>query len=188
MVVIVILQFYGWGNWDLAILSKISKTAQQINGRAGILTQDFKLVTMTIESLIFFFLIIVVLLFVIPWTVACQSSLVHRISQARMLEWVAISFSRRSSWPTHQNWVCYISGRFFTSEPVGKLITVNYNFRELFSLFASLQSNFGFFSTIFPWNLPNCCSNDLLIFFRKPRWQVHSLAIFDFPAPSTVPL
>ena len=28
-----------------------------------------------------------------PWTVACQALLVHGILQARMLEWVAISFS-----------------------------------------------------------------------------------------------
>lgn len=56
MVLIVILLFYGWGNWDLAILSKISKTTQQINGRAGILTQDFKFITMIIERFIFFFL------------------------------------------------------------------------------------------------------------------------------------
>ena len=160
MVVIVILLFYGWGNWDLAILSKLSKTTQQINGRAGILTQDFKLITMITESLIFFLNN--------SCPTLCDSmdcslpvSYVHRISQARILEWVAISFSRRSSWPTDQIWVSCISGRFFTSEPVGKLMIVNYYFRELFSLFTSLQFNFGFFSAIFPWNLPHCCSNDL---------------------------
>ena len=45
---------------------------------------------------------------------------VHGISQARMLEWVAISFSRGSSWP--RDWTCIscvfcvscIAGRFFT--------------------------------------------------------------------------
>ena len=31
-----------------------------------------------------------------PWTVACQSP-AHGISQARIFEWVAISFSRGSS-------------------------------------------------------------------------------------------
>ena len=40
-------------------------------------------------------------LFVTPWTIARGSS-VHGISQARILEWVAISFSRRSSWPRDQ--------------------------------------------------------------------------------------
>ena len=36
-------------------------------------------------------------LFAVPWTVACQSRLVHGISQARILEWVASSYSRRPS-------------------------------------------------------------------------------------------
>ena len=41
-------------------------------------------------------------------------SSVHRISQARILEWVAISFSRGSSWPKNWTWVSCIAGRFFT--------------------------------------------------------------------------
>ena len=39
---------------------------------------------------------------------------VHRILQARILEWVAISFSRGSSQPRNQTWVSCIAGRFFT--------------------------------------------------------------------------
>ena len=35
--------------------------------------------------------------FVTPWTVACQASLVRGILQARILEWVAMSSSRESS-------------------------------------------------------------------------------------------
>ena len=41
-------------------------------------------------------------------------SSVHGILQARILEWVAISYSRGSSWPRNQTWVSCISGRFFT--------------------------------------------------------------------------
>ena len=33
-----------------------------------------------------------------PWTAAHQTTSVHRIFQARMLEWVAISYSRGSFW------------------------------------------------------------------------------------------
>ena len=47
-------------------------------------------------------------------------SSVHGTSQARRLEWVAISFSKRSSWPRYQTQVSCISGRFFTTEPPGK--------------------------------------------------------------------
>ena len=34
-----------------------------------------------------------------PWTIACEASLSIGIHQTRILEWVAISFSRGSSLP-----------------------------------------------------------------------------------------
>ena len=40
-------------------------------------------------------------------------SSVHGISQTRILEWVAISFSRGSSQPRDWTWVSHIAGRFF---------------------------------------------------------------------------
>ena len=40
-------------------------------------------------------------------------SSVRGILQARILEWVAISFSRRSSWPRNQTQVSHIAGRCF---------------------------------------------------------------------------
>ena len=39
---------------------------------------------------------------------------VHGISQVRILEWLPISFSRRSSWPRDWTWVSCFAGRFFT--------------------------------------------------------------------------
>ena len=42
-------------------------------------------------------------------------SSVHGILQARILEWVAIPFSRRSSLPRDWTWVSPIAGRFFTT-------------------------------------------------------------------------
>ena len=39
---------------------------------------------------------------------------VRGILQARILEWVAIPFSRGSSWPRVRTWVSCITGRFFT--------------------------------------------------------------------------
>ena len=41
-------------------------------------------------------------------------SSIRGIFQARVLEWVAISFSRRSSQPRDQTWVSHLAGRFFT--------------------------------------------------------------------------
>ena len=59
-------------------------------------------------------------LFAIPMDCSPPGSSVHGISQARIVEWVAISFSRGSSQPRYQTWVSYIMGRFFTSEPPRK--------------------------------------------------------------------
>ena len=43
-------------------------------------------------------------LFTTPWTIASQAPLSMEIFQARILEWVAISFSRESSQPRDQSW------------------------------------------------------------------------------------
>ena len=50
-------------------------------------------------------------LFATPWTVAYSS--IHGILQARILEWVAISFSKGSSRPRDRTWVSSIAGRRF---------------------------------------------------------------------------
>ena len=42
-------------------------------------------------------------------------SSVHWIHQARILDYVAILFSRGSSWPRDREWVSCIAGRFFTT-------------------------------------------------------------------------
>ena len=46
-------------------------------------------------------------------------SIVHGVSQARTMEWVAISFSRGSFWPRDWTHISRID-RFFTTEPPGK--------------------------------------------------------------------
>ena len=58
-------------------------------------------------------------LFATLWTTACQTPL-HGMLQARILEWVAVPFSRESSQPRHQTCDSYVScialaGRFFTT-------------------------------------------------------------------------
>ena len=49
-----------------------------------------------------------------PMDYSPPGSSVCGIIQARVLEWVAISFSRRSSRPRDWTWVSCIAGRFFT--------------------------------------------------------------------------
>ena len=48
-------------------------------------------------------------------------SSVHGLLQARILKWVATSYSRGSSQPRDQMWILFFFGRlFFTTEPPGK--------------------------------------------------------------------
>ena len=49
-----------------------------------------------------------------PMDCSRQHSSIHGIFQARVLEWVAISFSRGSSQPRGRTWVSHIVGRHFT--------------------------------------------------------------------------
>ena len=49
-----------------------------------------------------------------PMDCSLPGASTHGIFQARILERVAISFSRGSSWPRDQTWVSCIADRFFT--------------------------------------------------------------------------
>ena len=57
-----------------------------------------------------------------PMDCSPPGSPVHEILQARILEWVAISFSRGFSLPRDRTWISCIAGRFFsiwvTGEPI----------------------------------------------------------------------
>ena len=56
-----------------------------------------------------------------PMDCSPPGSSIHGILQARVQEWVAISFSRGSSWPRDQTWVSCIAGGFFTIWAKGHL-------------------------------------------------------------------
>ena len=69
-----------------------------------------------------------------PTDYSLPGSSVHEILQARILEWVAISFSRRSSWPrdwTQVSSTVGIVGRHFTSWTTGEVVSTNYRLNEL---------------------------------------------------------
>ena len=64
-------------------------------------------------------------------------SSVYGIFQARiLLECIAISFSRGSSWPRYQTWVSCTMGKLFTAEPLG-------TWRALISLLCSKLSYYS---------------------------------------------
>ena len=57
-----------------------------------------------------------------PKDCSLPGSSVHEIFQARILEWLAISFSRGSSWPRDQTQVSCIAGGFFTTKPLKAIL------------------------------------------------------------------
>ena len=75
----------------------------------------------------------------------CSSpgSSIHGILQARILEWVAISFSRGSSWPRDRTQVSCIAGRFFTDWDKGSPLscTSSLYILEIKSLSIALFAN-----------------------------------------------
>ena len=52
-------------------------------------------------------------------------SSIHGISQARILQWVAVSFSMGFSWPSHQTHVSCLTEGFFTTKPPGKHLSLS---------------------------------------------------------------
>ena len=63
----------------------------------------------------------IIMLMKVKFTQSCPTlyehmdSIVHGILQARILEWIAFPFSRRSSQPRDRTHVSHITGGFFTS-------------------------------------------------------------------------
>ena len=49
-----------------------------------------------------------------PMDCSPPGSSVHGILQARILDWVAILFSKESSWPRNETQISRIADRFFT--------------------------------------------------------------------------
>ena len=114
------------------------------------------------------------------------------ISQVRILEWVAISFSRESSQPRDQTCVSCLADTFFTTEPPGKPM----------GTYACLYNKISKFSTtctllcvqekkIFEGRRIHCIliSKDLML--RTQYWRkeylnqnsIDSLLISDLPPP-----
>ena len=83
-------------------------------------------------------------------------SSVHRILQARILEWVAMPSSRRSSWPrdwTRVSCGSCIAGGFFTTEPPGKPCLNHWttpNWLPMFNLSFNLETSYQYLTS---WTL-----------------------------------
>ena len=74
-------------------------------------------------------------------------SSVHGILQARILEWIAILFSRGSSRPRDQILLSCIAGRFFTFEPQGSPVLLSYRkYKMVGRVRGSIRLTVSFFS------------------------------------------
>ena len=81
-----------------------------------------------------------------PMDYSPPGCLVHGILQSGTLEWVAIPFSRGSSWPRGWTWVSCITGRLFT-------IWATYSSNEIFSRIVEIQNVGKVVSTLLsPYN------------------------------------
>ena len=69
---------------------------------------------------------------------------VHRILQARILEWVAFPFCRRSSQPRDRTQVSHIAGRFFTSWATRETQQYWCSLSLLQGIFSTKELNHGF--------------------------------------------
>ena len=99
-----------------------------------------------------------------PMDCSPQCSAVHGILQATILEWVAIPFSRGSSWPRDLSRVSYIAGRFFIVRATGMWETI---------------SHFSTMSFIFPYSLK--------MHLMKVRSETLSCDLGLIPGHSTTP-
>ena len=85
-------------------------------------------------------------------------SSVHGIFQARILEWVAIPFSRASSQPRDQTWVSCIAGSFFTVWAMREASSYfPFVFRNFYYLFIWLYQVF-----VVAFELLSCGMQDLI--------------------------
>ena len=104
-----------------------------------------------------------------PLDCSLPGSSAYGIFEERILEQVAISSSRESSQP--KNWTCVswvtesaLAGRFFTTEPLGKALSMSIILSLLVLLFESYIYNLTYFSPCLIYQvLEKKCWNVLLI-------------------------
>ena len=85
-----------------------------------------------------------------PMDCSLTGSSVHEISQAKILEWLAMSFFRGNLWTRNEPLSPALVGRFFTTETPGKLYL-----KFLASLHFPLKSSFVAKRTLCQGNLKN---------------------------------
>ena len=118
---------------------------------------------------------------------------VHGILQERILEWVAISPSRGSSWPRHAGLVCpALAGRFFTTSTTWKALQISRGIAIKIIWLASPETDSLHFSLIYSWIQVKDKFSLVLAFPLKKKNKkkqankqtkktVKAVATYDFP-------
>ena len=126
-----------------------------------------------------------------PTDCSPPGSSVHSISQARVLEWVAITFSRGSSRPRDQTQVSRMAGKFFTVWAPRKSSSEDhrsYYEHQLLSVFRATYILFGSFYVLaleLTW-ISCWCSSWLFKQFHFPRIISQWLPISKLPQPQNI--
>ena len=79
-------------------------------------------------------------------------SSLHRILQARILKWIAISFSRGSSWPRNQTWVSHVAGRCFFLRATREASRIHWEFNYLTKAVLEWKSRLSLLSFSGRWD------------------------------------
>ena len=108
-----------------------------------------------------------------PMDCSLSGSSAHGIFQARVLEWIAISFSRGSSQPRNQTRVSRIAGRRFAVSSVkfGKFLDIIFSK----NFFYIILFSFCDFSDMKDTSLLSCTSNTLLVIYSAFQIRKFSL-------------
>ena len=94
-----------------------------------------------------------------PMDCSLPGSSIHGTFQAIILEWVAISFSRRSSWPRDWTWVSRIVGRCFTVGATREVLALkSLSNNANISIFSVLASIDCLFHSV--WCIPGSCHDE----------------------------
>ena len=87
-----------------------------------------------------------------PTDCSPPGSSVHGILQARILEWIAFSFSRGSSQPRDWTWVSCVADRFFTFWATGKTFNTYVCVLVAYSYLTFQPRGLEPISLLYPWN------------------------------------
>ena len=120
-------------------------------------------------------------------------SAVHGIFQARILEWVAISSSSRSSQPrdqTHVSWVSHWQADSFTTEPPGKpLLSLSLNPNHKYISYKIFLKFWLYISVMYPPVIHFCACTNIKVYIFLPLWIIncpHSIYWISHPFLSSL--